>query len=155
MKKFFLSLSFAIIFAIGISAMPVQAVDNNNVTICDEHSDLLKTVGLIKWYSLDVSTSEKILYINGATLSNSVLGEIGFKNVKVYYSSDGDSWYEEENIGDLLKSNSSNYHLNNYTVSVNGGYYYRVTCTHYAKESGWFGKSQSEDNISNIVWVNK
>lgn len=46
---------------------------------------------------------------------------------------------------------SSHNMLENYNTNIS--YYYRVSCTHYAKEKGLFGKSQSEDNVSDSVWV--
>ncbi len=46
------------------------------------------------------------------------------------------------------------YVANNLTLaSVTSGYYYRVTCSHYAKEKGLFGDSEKDDNTSNSVYV--
>lgn len=86
-------------------------------------------------------------------MSNNSMKSIGYKDISIEYSSDNVHWTEEKSIGDLLKSNSSSYYLNNYSVSVNGGYYYRVSLTHYAKESGLFGSSQSVPNTSESVWI--
>lgn len=112
-----------------------------------------RTAGLIRQSRLSVTCSGKNLLISGLTEANVSMQTIGYKNVIVEYSSNGTNWYEEKDLGDLLKSNSSSYYLNSYTVPVKGGYYYRVSCTHYAKEKGLFGKSQSEDNVSDSVWV--
>ncbi len=44
--------------------------------------------------------------------------------------------------------------LDKYAVTVQGGYYYRVTLTHYAKEQTWFfPDEQSVTNTSSYVWV--
>lgn len=152
MKKTFLALGLAGILIYSIPAMPVKAVSNMSTqTFSTENS--ARTEGLIRTYSLSVSSSGKTLCINGSTASNNSMKSIGYKNVSVEYSSDGVNWHEEKSIGNLLKSDSLSYYLNNYTVSVKGGYYYRVSCTHYAKEKGLFGSSQSVDNTSNSVWI--
>ncbi|MCM1298696.1 MAG: hypothetical protein NC203_07130 [Firmicutes bacterium] len=158
MKKIFMALGLALFLAIGGLVTPVQAAEYEFPAVDDvQAADTARTVGLIKRYELSVSasTSGGVLYISGQTSSNSTMKEIGFKNIVVEHSSNGTDWYEEKNVGDLLKSNSSNYSLSKYAVTVTGGYYYRVTCTHYAKESGLFGQSQSESNTSNSVWVSK
>lgn len=112
-----------------------------------------RTAGLITRYDLSVTCSDKKLLINGVTLANVSMQTIGYKNVVIEYSTNGTNWYEEKSLGDLLKSDSKSYYLNSYPVSVKGGRYYRVSCTHYAKEKGLFGRSQSEDNVSDSVWV--
>ena len=78
---------------------------------------------------------------------------IGFENIKIQHSSDKVNWSKEKDLDDLLKSENNSYYINDYSISVKGGYYYRVTCTHYAKESGLFGSSQSVNNTSNSVWI--
>lgn len=78
---------------------------------------------------------------------------IGYKDISIEYSSDNVHWDEEKPNDDLLKSDSRSYYLNDYAVSVKGGYYYCVSLKHYAKESGWLGKSQSVENTSNSVWI--
>ncbi len=94
-----------------------------------------------------------MLAISGKTVSNDTMKSIGYKDIEIQRSSDGIKWSKEKNIDDLLKENTNTYTLNYHTISVDGGYYYRVTCTHYAKESGLFGNSQSVDNTSNSVWI--
>lgn len=152
MKKTFLALGLAGILMYSVPAMPVKAVSNISIQTFSTESSA-RTEGLIRKYSLSVSSSGKTLYINGSTASNNSMKSIGYKNVSVEYSSNGVKWYTEKSIGDLLKSDSLSYYLNNYAVSVKGGYYYRVSCTHYAKEKGLFGSSQSVDNTSNSVWI--
>lgn len=152
MNKVFLSLGVTGILFYSIPAMPVRAIEINK-SVVDEQNELERAAGLLRRYSLSVSSSEKTLYINGATAASDTMQKIGYKNIVIQYSSDGVNWYKEKNIDDLLKTESNSYNLNSYSVSVKGGYYYRVTCTHYAKESGLFGSSQSVDNTSNSVWV--
>ena len=76
---------------------------------------------------------------------------IGFKDIVVEYSTNQSNWDTYTTIGDILNSSASSCYLNNYSIPVTNGYYYRVTLKHYAKESGWFGSSQSEPNTSNVV----
>ncbi len=79
--------------------------------------------------------------------------DIGFKDIVVQRSSDKINWINEVSVGDKLKKSASSYSLAKHSVSVKGGYYYRVKCTHYAKESGWFADTQSIENTSSYVWI--
>lgn len=152
MKKIFLILSLAGIIMYSVPAMPVKAA-SNVVTSTVSIENQTRTTGLISSYGLSVSSNGKTLYVNGSTISYDSMKSIGYKDISVEYSSDGVRWSKEKNIDDLLKSDSTSYYLNNYAVSVNGGYYYRISCTHYAKEKGLFGSSQSVGNTSNSVWI--
>lgn len=88
-----------------------------------------------------------------STVSNSSMKSIGYTDISIEYSSDNVNWDEEKPLDNLLKSDSSSYYLNNYSVSVKGGYYYRVSLNHYAEKGGLFGSSQSVSNTSNSVWI--
>lgn len=136
----------------NVPSMTAKAVsDTYTQTVSTENQS--RTAGLISSCYLNISKGDKCIYINGKTKSNISMKSIGYKDISVEYSSDGTNWKEEKSIDDLLKSDSSSYYLNDYAVSVKGGYYYRVKLTHYAKESGWFGSSQSMENTSNSIWV--
>lgn len=153
MNKKVLILGVAGILMCSVPTMPVKAVSKTPMeieTISDNNQ--IRTAGLISRYYITVSESSDKLCIRGTTESNSNMKSIGYKDIVIEYSSDGINWSKEKDIDDLLKSGSS-YYLNGYSVSVKGGYYYRVSLTHYAKESGWFGSSQSVENTSNSVWV--
>lgn len=152
MKKTILILCIVGAVAFCSPKVSAAAISNSNTQASVSESQE-RTAGLITRCNLSVVSSGKNLLINGKTIANTSMQTIGYKNVVVEYSSNGTNWYEEKDLGDLLKSNSSSYYLNSYTVPVKGGYYYRVSCTHYAKEKGLFGKSQSEDNVSDSVWV--
>lgn len=151
MNKAFLALGVAGVLTYSVPAMPVKAVNNSRIST---YSDEIQpyTAGLISRYSLSATSSNGNLCLNGYTLSNSKMKSIGFKNIVVQRSSDGVNWEKEKNLSDILKSDYE-YYLDDYSVNVQGGYYYRVTCTHYAKESGLFGSSQSVNNTSNSVWI--
>ncbi len=152
MNKTFLALGVAGVLTYSVPAMPVKAINNGGISM---YSDEIQpyAAGLISRYSLSATSSNGNLYLNGYTLSNSKMKSIGFKNIVIQRSSDGVHWEKEKSLSDILKSDYE-YYLDNYSVSVQGGYYYRVTCTHYAKESGLFGSSQSVNNTSNSVWIN-
>ncbi len=152
MNKTALALGVVGVLTYSVPTMPVKAISNSNTqTVSD--SNQIKTAGLISRSYITVSTSSNKLCLNGTTQSNVNMKSIGFKEISIQYSSDGKNWYEEKSIDDILESSSSECSFNNYSISVNGGYYYRVSLTHYAKESGLFGSSQSVDNTSNSVWI--
>lgn len=57
-------------------------------------------------------------------------------------------------MSDKIKEDATTYSLANYAVAVQGGYYYRVQLTHYAKEdTWWFPDEQSVTNTSSYVWI--
>lgn len=152
MNKKALALSVASILMYSVPTMPVKAVSSQNMQTVSTDNQV-RTAGLISKYYISVSSGIKTLYINGETEASGNMKSIGYKDISIEYSSNGVNWKEEKSIDDLLKSNISSYYLNNYAVSVKGGYYYRVILKHYAKESGWFGNSQSVENTSNSIWI--
>ena len=152
MNRKVLVLSVVGILTYSVPTMPVKAISDIRTQSVSENNQV-RTAGLISNVELSISSSNKKIYINGTTASNTSMKSIGYKDIFVEYSSNGINWHKEKDLDDLLKSDSSSYYLNNYDVSVKGGYYYRVSLTHYAKESGWFGSSQSVENTSNSVWV--
>ena len=156
MNKTALALGVVGILTYSVPTMPVKAASKSYVQTesTDKTDNQVRTTGLLSSISLTVSSAENKIYIIAKTQSNNSMKSIGFKDISIERSSDNVHWSEEKSIGDLLKSDSYNYYLNDYSVSVKGGYYYRVTLTHYAKESGLFGSSQSMNNTSNSVWIN-
>ena len=131
MKRTFLVLGVAGVLTYTVPIIPVEAVSSPDPqTIMTESQT--RAAGLINRYSISVSSSSNKVCINGATVTNSKMKSIGYKNISIDYSSDKVNWYKEKSLDDLLKSDSNSYYLNNYTVSVKGGYYYRISCTHYA-----------------------
>lgn len=154
MNKTFLALGVAGILTYSTPIMPVKSVSAKNIqTISNDTENLARAAGLITRCDLRLSTSNNYLYINGITQTNGSMKSIGYKDISIEYSSDNVHWSEEKPIDDLLKSDSSSYYLNNYSMSVKGGYYYRVPLICYAKECGLVGSSQSVSNTSNSVWV--
>lgn len=152
MKKKAIALGVAGILIYSVPIMPVKAISNTYEQSVSTDNQT-RTAGLILNMSLSIASGNKKIYLTGKTLSNNSMKSIGFKDISIEYSSDNVHWDEEKTIDDLLESDSSNYYLNDYAVPVKGGYYYRVKLTHYAKEKGLFGSSQSVNNTSNSVWV--
>lgn len=112
------------------------------------------STGLIIDHEISVSCSNGQLRINGFTESNESMKSIGFTEIKIQQSRNGNAgWSTIQTLSDVLASDTNLCSISNYTVSVPTGYYYRVTCTHYAKESGiWFPKSESISATSNSVY---
>ena len=106
---------------------------------------------------LSASRSEIVnatLYLSGSTCCSSQMASVGITDIQVQYSSDNTKWYDYTTSSDLKKSNSRQYTASSIKIgTVKSGYYYRVTCKHYAKESGLFGSSENISDTSNSVWV--
>ena len=110
--------------------------------------------GLISGCSLSCTQGTKTVYITAATYANERMSEIGFTDIKIQRSSDRTNWTTEKTVSDKIKEDSMSYALNEYAVTVQGGYYYRVQLTHYAKEdTWWFPDEQTVTNTSSYVWV--
>ena len=110
--------------------------------------------GLISGYSLGCTKGTKTVYITAITTGNEQMAEIGFTDIKIQRSSDRTNWTTEKTISDKIKEDATTYSLANYAVTVQGGYYYRVQLTHYAKEdTWWFPDEQSVTNTSSYVWI--
>lgn len=151
MKKLFITFGLICLIIFNFPAEKVSAECAVQTLSTNEQA---RAEWLITNAEISVHTSNGNLYINGTLEANSIMKSIGYKDIVIEYSSNGTDWKTEKTIYDLLKSNSSTYYLNDYCVSVKGGYFYRVTCNHYAKEDGLFGKSQSVSNTSKSVWIN-
>lgn len=149
MKKILLSAITAIF------CIPTFTVNANAVEITKAPSDVVVySAGLITSYKVSVSASGTTLYLSGSTCCSSQMASVGITDIQVQYSSDNTKWYDYTTSSDLKKSNSRQYTASSIKIgTVKSGYYYRVTCKHYAKESGLFGSSENISNTSNSVWV--
>lgn len=156
MKKSILSVLVAGVMLAG-SVIGISAIESQypNYAEGENNSNSLIVAfatGLISNNSINFSVSGKTLTISGFTTGSEVLKQVGFKDIKVERSSNGTSWTTEKSLGDFLSS-GKNYNLST-TTTVTGGYYYRVTCTHYAKEDVWlFPSTQSISNTTSYVWI--
>lgn len=113
--------------------------------------------GLIEKCSLScVYAEDGKVKINAKTQAVSDMKEIGFVDMKIQRSSDGDKWTDESVIGDNIVKHKKFYSLSGFTADIEGGYYYRVTCTHYAKGVPFKGdeeKIQTAVMTSKCFWV--
>lgn len=108
--------------------------------------------GLIDQYSLYLSNDgNRSITISGKTLASDIMASVGFTDICIMRSN-GSSWATEKNISDQLASNKQS-HTMNYSTTVSGGYYYKITLNHYAKASGLFGGSQSAFNKTSYIWI--
>lgn len=153
MVRKFLILSATGLLMFNIPTISINTNAENNITEYQEQEEI-SAYSVSTHYVSIYASGYKTLFINAITKATEESQSIGIKNVTVERSSNGrDGWSPEKNLGDMLTSETNMYSLDDYSVSVNGGYFYRVTCTHYAKEKGLFGSSQSEYNVSNIIWI--
>lgn len=158
MKKSFLALVPAIVLCIGTpiqtQAAEIDTADKPYITVSETNGVEPYAEWIITNHSLSCSAAKKAVKITATIYCSNTMSKIGFKNIVIQKSSDNVHWSDSsENVDDILKSSASEYYISDYSVSVKGGYYYRVKLTHYAKESGLFGGSQSVENTSNSVWV--
>ncbi|MDE7137017.1 MAG: hypothetical protein K2O29_00955 [Ruminococcus sp.] len=157
MKK---NISFLLVFALCLSAsqkIQVSALDIETVSITastDETNISPLAEGLIESYFVYCSGGSKTLYLTARTKGTEIMGKIGFKNITVQRSSDNKTWTTETTISDSITDDALSHYIENYAISVTGGYYYRVKLTHYAKEQTWFfPNSQNVENISYSIWI--
>lgn len=136
----------------SIGTINAQATEQTAYETEIETEAAITTEGLISDYSLSISKNGNMLYITANTSAFSIMKKIGFTNIVVEYSTNNNNWYTyDDDFSSQTTSNAYSYSLVNFSVPVENGYYYRVTLNHYAKETGWFGKSQSVPNVSNVV----
>lgn len=151
-KKIFLSLGIAGILTCSFNAIPANAVSYDDTTAYTDEVEP-RAEELISLYYLSVSKNNNSLSINAKIKCRTTMKSVGLKDIQIQRSSDNKNWSTEKSLDDMLVSSTDNYSISNYNVSVQGGYYYRVKCTHYAKEDKLFGSSQSKSNTSNSVWI--
>ena len=115
----------------------------------------IRSAGLIDYGTLSISSGIQTVCLNAAVYGTETMAELGFKDISIQRSSNGTSgWIEEKTISDDIAEYMSAHKIRNRSVSVSGGYYYRVELEFYAKETGWFfPSSESFTGYSNVVWV--
>ena len=137
--------AISLLCAVLLTANLTAALPTAAATAEGTEDAVIFSTGLIARHEISVSCSNGQLRINGFTESNESMKSIGFTDILIERSNNGTSgWSTVFYPDDVLASNASSCYFNNYMQPVVKGYYYRVTCTHYAKESGiWFPKSES------------
>ncbi|MBO5319217.1 MAG: hypothetical protein J6B01_05350 [Ruminococcus sp.] len=142
-----------------LAVTPVQlctnAAENDNANTSAVNSEAsVYTAGLITGSDLSCTAGSKTVYITATVYCNEIMSEIGFRNIKIQRSSDKQSWTTEKTIPDQISEDTSQKKLLNYSVSVQGGYYYRIFLDNYAKENTWLSPEiQYSLALSRSVWV--
>ena len=151
MNNIFVAMGIVGVLTYCFPTMQASEVSNNvRIGYTDEVEP--RTAGLIHDCEISVSNSNRELCINGSTISNSTMKTIGIKDIVVERSTNNENWSYYKPLDDMLESTSNSKYVNNYKTSVEGGYYYHITCNHYTKVST-FGSSQTVANTSNSVWI--
>ena len=122
--------------AAALGAVLMCAPTGGNVYAADytAYEEYEKAIGLIEKCTLTCNATEDgVIYITAKTQVSSAMEEVGYKNITIQHSDDGENWTDEQVLSDLTKSNVRYYNINNLKVQVNGTGYYRVVCVHYAK----------------------
>lgn len=156
MKNKFLSVMLS---GLMLVSMPIQmcanaAESNDADALSTENVVSVYTEGLIAKYALSCESGSKTVYINASVYGTDTMAKIGFKNIEIQRSSDNNNWTREKTVPNQIDENEVQKKLSGYSVSVKGGYYYRVVLDNYAKEdTWWFPETQTIEAVSNSVWV--
>lgn len=143
-------LCYQMTFSNGLFVKAEEISMNNEVL----HNSVVYSAGLINSYSLLICSDNTSLLLTAKTKGNYSMKKIGLKNIVVQRSSNNYDWNNYLFIDDLINESSILFYtLNQNIANVQRGYYYRVACTHYAKESGIFGSSESINNVSESIYV--
>lgn len=135
--------------------IPCNSVTSYAKELKENSETTVYSAGLISNYNISVSASGNSLLFNGKTNCVVKMKTVGIKSIVIQRSSDGSSWSDyDDNVSDMTKDSAISFSVSSKDLgTVTGGYYYRVTCKHYAKESGLFSRSESISNTSNSVWI--
>lgn len=155
MKKKVLSALLSVCLCLSMP-LQVNAAETENAITAYSSATTVEPLaaGLIIDYFISCKTSSRTIYITAQVYASDEMKELGFKNIVVQRSSDKINWTTEVPVGDMIGNNIYSYDIDEYPVTVKGGYYYRVKLTNYAKEKGWFFPStQSVDDTSSSYWI--
>lgn len=109
---------------------------------------------LIANWKLEFTNNSRTIYITAKTIATEQMSEIGFTDIKVQRSLDRTNWTTEVTVSDKIIQDATMHSLESYSVTVRGGYYYRVQLNHYAKEDTWlFPDEQSKTSMSSYIWI--
>lgn len=134
--------------------IPCNGINVNAEEVCSDTSISVYSAGLIGGYSASISSSNKSLLFTGRTNCFNTMKTVGIKSIVIQKSSDNSTWTDYTTVSDMTTGNTVSFSVSSQNIgTVTGGYYYRITCKHYAKESGLFGSSESISNTSNSVYI--
>ena len=149
MKKL-LALALSLVCAFSVLLYTDWRVSaDSSAETSDDNSDF---VDLLSSYYLSLTSSSNKMFLTGSVVANETMAEIGFIDFEVQraYSSAGSWSTTYYSISNQLAYNKKKKTLDNYSLPVLGGYYYRVCFNAYAKlnsdtETWWYE--------SPAVWV--
>ena len=136
----------------AVSAPAVMPLTN---TSCSAAEDQKSATGLISKCMLSCSGSSGMLDIYAKTQSTMVMDNIGFNDMILQKSSDGSNWSDELSLGTVVQSDLR-YYTYSAQIKVDGGYFYRVTCIHYAEGTPYRSNVtliQTAENTSKSFWM--
>ena len=157
MKKLLFVLLSTTIITSQVIWLPATAENVNNISTCTDVENPEKpviTAGyLISDRFIAAANSNGRLYVCGKTEGIVAMDTIGIKDIVVERSSNGTSgWTQIAYPSDCLKTNTNKCEMEKW-ITVSHGYYYRITCNHYAYKSGYSPNSQTDPNTSNAVYI--
>lgn len=108
--------------------------------------------GLIQKGDLSIYLeANRTIRIVTKTTCTDFMDKVGFKDITLQRS-DGSSW-TNVSVWSTYRENDQTY-LYDHRVTVEGGYYYRVTLKHYAEKGWWiFADTQEMYNETSALWV--
>lgn len=125
-----------LVFSFESSAKDLKQIDGSYLTHESESigydTKITRGEDLLAGYSKCVRLNNGHLYVGGTTIATSTVEKIGL-GVTIERAQEGDdswvgydSWIVREENADRISSNKE--------LEVEGGYYYRVVCTHSAND---------------------
>ncbi len=139
-SKKILALSVCMVMPISVSASMAE--------LYEADSNLITEINVTGSYGYNS------VIVNTLTRSDKEMERIGLEYVDIQRSSDRNTWVTEVELGTFLMEDSVSCEIHDRMVPVQGGYYYRVSVTHYAKEQGmWFSDSERIVDFSDPIWI--
>ncbi|MBR2284391.1 MAG: hypothetical protein IJ874_08240 [Ruminococcus sp.] len=146
-----LIVSAAVLPVIPFSGLPVLSGGSDISAAAAESSS-----GLIAKCSLSCSSDSGVITVTAKTQALRVMSRVGYINMVIQSSTDGESWTDTVRVGDILVSDEKYTILDQYSANVDGGCWYRVVCDHYALGKSYYDGRELEQSVHNEsqpVWV--
>ncbi|MBQ8960498.1 MAG: hypothetical protein IJ071_04680 [Ruminococcus sp.] len=122
-------------------------------------SDSGQVYGLILKCSLGITRNASgELCITAKTQATGLMAEVGFTDIVLQRSEDGENWTEEKRFGGSSGKNVRYHTVDGLTAPAEAGYYYRAVCTHFVRSADIGGSGeqvQTAENSSRAMWISK
>ncbi|MBQ8922076.1 MAG: hypothetical protein IJ060_07950 [Oscillospiraceae bacterium] len=121
----------------------------------EAEDEIVNSVGLISNTWRSISKGTKTIYLTAGTESASTMYRIGLTEMYVQRSANGTSgWSSEKFVGNNIDGNTDSSEIEDFPITVVGGYYYRVYLKHYARATSASNSLIEEiPKYSNVLWV--